>query len=278
MLLTWLLKPDKVTHLGFDIWWHLSRSVHSITFTIDSLEGNQHQWPSSRDLTSFHSHADQQVSTKILLKESSRVVVRWHSRVNTTADLRTRTLQLRFFFWELFFRFGRKSKLDFSDSSTEPWKVISYFVINLAVLRIDLQDASWDLQVFLLGFSNRFEYFFLFIAHMLSFIAISNTSGAKIIGSLGVLKHSLAILVLYLDTIDLWVKSNDKDTGVPTIVFTCKYLDRFSNEFLMSFGMFQWQQSFCWSASLWTSLTSFCHIDCLKSWKLWVWKVTSAAK
>lgn len=48
--------------------------------------------------------------------------------------------------------------------------------------------------------------------------------GAKIIGSLGVLKHSLAILVIYLDTIDLWVVSNDKDhSGIPTILFTCKF-------------------------------------------------------
>ncbi|CRL06690.1 CLUMA_CG019627, isoform A [Clunio marinus] len=46
-------------------------------------------------------------------------------------------------------------------------------------------------------------------------------TGAKIIGSLGVLKHSLAILVIYLDGIDLWVVSSDKETNkIPTILFT----------------------------------------------------------
>lgn len=47
-------------------------------------------------------------------------------------------------------------------------------------------------------------------------------SGAKIIGSLGVLKHSLAILVIYLATIDIWVLSNDDKEGekIPTIFFT----------------------------------------------------------
>lgn len=48
--------------------------------------------------------------------------------------------------------------------------------------------------------------------------------GAKIIGSLGVLKHSLAILVIYLATIDLWVLSNDKEGNpVPTLLFICKF-------------------------------------------------------
>lgn len=54
---------------------------------------------------------------------------------------------------------------------------------------------------------------------------IFHVLGAKIIGSLGVLKHSLAILVIYLDTIDLWVLSNDKEANhIPTILFTCKSL------------------------------------------------------
>lgn len=52
---------------------------------------------------------------------------------------------------------------------------------------------------------------------------ILNALGAKIIGSLGVLKHSLAILVIYLDTIDLWVLSNDKEVNIPTILFTRKF-------------------------------------------------------
>jgi hypothetical protein len=53
-------------------------------------------------------------------------------------------------------------------------------------------------------------------------VEISNSLGAKIIGSLGVLKHSLAILVIYLDTIDLWVVSNDKEAHIPTILLTRK--------------------------------------------------------
>lgn len=49
--------------------------------------------------------------------------------------------------------------------------------------------------------------------------------GAKIIGGLGTLKHSLAILLIYLETIDLWVLSNDKiiSENIPTIAFTCKF-------------------------------------------------------
>ncbi|KAG5679186.1 hypothetical protein PVAND_008774 [Polypedilum vanderplanki] len=55
-----------------------------------------------------------------------------------------------------------------------------------------------------------------------SFFFWELSTGAKIIGGYGILKHSLAILLIYLDTIDLWVVSNDKVISheIPTIVFT----------------------------------------------------------
>ncbi|CAG9799619.1 unnamed protein product [Chironomus riparius] len=54
------------------------------------------------------------------------------------------------------------------------------------------------------------------------FFIFDLATGAKIIGGLGILKHSLAILLIYLETIDLWVLSNDKviSENIPTIAFT----------------------------------------------------------
>jgi hypothetical protein len=47
--------------------------------------------------------------------------------------------------------------------------------------------------------------------------------GAKIIGGWNILKHSLAILLIYLECIDLWVLSNDKIAeNIPTLTFTGK--------------------------------------------------------
>lgn len=51
---------------------------------------------------------------------------------------------------------------------------------------------------------------------------IKNFTGAKIIGATGLLKHSLAILVLYLDAIALWVTSNKEQNDIPTLAYTSK--------------------------------------------------------
>lgn len=93
---------------------------------------------------------------------------------------------------------------------------------KLPTLRLIQHYALSDFSVFLLGPSNRFVNLPLLLVHTLISLLICATLGAKIIGSLGVLKHSLAILVIYLDTIDLWVLSNDKEVNIPTILFTSK--------------------------------------------------------
>lgn len=102
-----------------------------------------------------------------------------------------------------------------------------YSTINNKVLRFILAMRLQISQFFCFDLATGLYWFMLLflIAHM---YVDSLVSGAKVIGSLGVLKHSLAILVIYLDCIDLWVLSNDKESHhIPGIVFTCKFINRF---------------------------------------------------
>lgn len=77
-------------------------------------------------------------------------------------------------------------------------------------------------KILFLGVSNRFVNLFSFLTKFYPYV--NDFIGAKIIGALGILKHSLIILLIYLETIDLWVISSEKENhlDIPIVAFTGK--------------------------------------------------------